>query len=85
LEAAKEQIDIANYSLHDQWRQLVLCPLSRLDKRLSLSSYLLIVNALNKCNNKDHIRTILQLLAEAWSLTTIRLQVFLTSRPEIPI
>lgn len=30
-EAAKEQIDIANHSLYDQWRQLVLHLLSRLD------------------------------------------------------
>lgn len=64
-EAAKEQIDIANHSLRDQWRQLVIRPLLRLDKRLSPSSYLLIIDALDECNNEDHIRTILQLLAEA--------------------
>jgi hypothetical protein len=46
---------------------------------------LLIVDALDECDNEDHIRTILQLLAEARSLTTVRLRVFLTSRPEIPI
>jgi hypothetical protein len=58
-EAAKEQVNITNHSLRDQWRQLVLRLLLRLDKRLSPSSYLLIVNTLNKCNNKDYIRTIL--------------------------
>jgi NACHT domain len=84
-EAVEEQINIANHSLRDQWRQLVLRPLLRLDKRLSPSSYLLIVDALDECDNEDHIRTILQLLAEARSLTTVRLRVFLTSRPEIPI
>ena len=46
---------------------------------------MLIVDALDECDNEDHIRTILQLLAEARSLTTVRLRVFLTSRPEIPI
>ncbi|PVH67344.1 HET-domain-containing protein, partial [Cadophora sp. DSE1049] len=84
-EAAEEQIDIANQSLRDQWQQLVLHPLSRLDKRFSPSSYLLIVDALDECDNEDHIRTILQLLAEARSLTMVRLRVFLTSRPEISI
>jgi hypothetical protein len=84
-EAAEEQTDIANHSLRDQWRQLILRPLSRLDKRLSPPSYLLIVDALDECDNEDHIRTILQLLAEARSLTPVRLRVFLTSRPEIPI
>jgi hypothetical protein len=84
-EAAKEHINIANHSLRDQWRQLVSRPLSRSDRRLSPSSYLLIVDALDECDNEDHIRTILQLLAEARSLTTVRLRVFLTSRPEAPI
>jgi hypothetical protein len=84
-EATKEQIDIANYSLRDQWRQLVIRPLLRSDKRLSPSFYLLIIDALDECDNEDHIRTILQLLAEARSLTTVRLRVFLTSRPEVPI
>ena len=46
---------------------------------------MLIVDALDECDNEDHIRIILQLLAEARSLTTVRLRVFLTSRPEIPI
>jgi hypothetical protein len=59
--------------------------LSRLDERLSPSSYLLIIDALDECDNGDHIRTILQLLAKARSLTTVRLRIFLTSRPEIPI
>ncbi|KAH7363979.1 hypothetical protein BKA65DRAFT_522586 [Rhexocercosporidium sp. MPI-PUGE-AT-0058] len=84
-EAAEEQIDIANQSLRDQWQQLVLNLLSRLDTRFSPSSYLLIVDALDECDNEDHIRTILQLLAEARSLTIVRLRVFVTSRPEIPI
>lgn len=84
-EAIEEQLDVANHSLRDQWHQLVLRPLLRLDKRLSPTSYLLVVDALDECDNEDHIRTILQLLAEARSLTTVQLRVFLTSRPEIPI
>jgi len=64
-DAVIEQNDIANRSLRDQWRQLVLRPLSRLDSSSSLCSYVLIVDALDECNNEDHIRIILQLLAEA--------------------
>jgi hypothetical protein len=44
----------------------------------------LIVDALDECNNKDHIWIILQLLAEA-RLLKVRLQVLITSRPEVPI
>jgi hypothetical protein len=56
-EAAEEQIDIANHSLRDQWRQIVIRPLLRLDKRLSPSSYLLVIDALDEYDNEDHIRT----------------------------
>jgi hypothetical protein len=64
-DAVTEQDDIANQSLRDQWRHLVFRPLSRLEGSSSLSSYVLIVDALDECDNKDHIRIILQLLAEA--------------------
>jgi hypothetical protein len=45
----------------------------------------LIVDALDECDNEDDIRMILQLLTEARTLEAVRLRVFLTSRPEIPI
>jgi hypothetical protein len=84
-DAVIEQRDIATQSLRDQWRQLVLCPLSRLDNSSSPSSYVLIVDSLDECDSEDDIRMILQLLTEVRTLKTDRLRVFLTSRPEIPI
>jgi hypothetical protein len=86
-DAVTERSDIANLSLLDQWRELVIRPLKlvKSDKPSSPSSYLLIIDALDECDNESHVRTILQLLAEARSLTTVRLRVFLTSRPEVPI
>jgi hypothetical protein len=83
-DAVIEQNNIANQSLRDQWHQLVFYPLSRLDSNLSLCSYVLIVDGLDECNNEDHIRIILQLLAEA-RLLEVRLRVLITSRPEVPI
>ncbi|OBT54069.1 hypothetical protein VE04_10354 [Pseudogymnoascus sp. 24MN13] len=82
-EAVTKRSDIANLSLSDQWRQLVLGPLSRLEK--SHQPYVLVVDALDECEGDINVQNILGLLAEARSLTTVRLQVFLTSRPEIPI
>ncbi|PQE27705.1 WD40 YVTN repeat-like-containing protein [Rutstroemia sp. NJR-2017a WRK4] len=84
-DAITERSDIASHSFRDQWRQLVLRPLSRLDGSLSLSSYVLIIDALDECDNENDIQMILQLLAMARELKTIQLRVFLTSRPEIPI
>ncbi|KFZ24680.1 hypothetical protein V502_00841, partial [Pseudogymnoascus sp. VKM F-4520 (FW-2644)] len=110
-EAVREQSDIANLSLEDQWRHLVLGPLLRLEKshqsdianqsffgrwrphflsppsRLDKphQSYILVVDALDECEGDNDVRKILELLAEARSLKTVRLRVFLTSRSEIPI
>lgn len=81
-DALLEQENIADQSFRDQWRQLIVLPLSRLDSR---SPYVLVVDALDECDNEDNIRMILQLLSEARTLKTIRLRIFLTSRPEIPI
>jgi len=64
---------------------LVLKPLSKLSKDACLSSYVVAIEALDECGDDGNIPVLLHLLAEARSLTTIRLRVFLTSRPEIPI
>jgi hypothetical protein len=47
--------------------------------------YVLVIDALDECNDEDDIRIILYLLAEVRSLERVRIRVFLTSRPEIPI
>lgn len=77
--------DIASQSFCDQWSQLILFPLSKLGNSLSSPSYVLVIDALDECDKDEHIRMILQLLAEARTLKTVRLRVFLTSRPDIPI
>ena len=84
-EAIAECSAITGQSLRDQWRQLILRPLLRLDGNSSPSSLVLIVDALDECEGEDDIRMIIQLLAEARSIKAIRLRVFITSRPEIPI
>jgi len=83
-EAVTERMDIATQSLRDQWRQLVLGPLSKLEGKPH-PAYILVVDALDECDDENQIRSILQLLAEVRSLKTVRLRVFLTSRPESPI
>jgi len=84
-DAITEHSDIASRSLRDQWQLLVLDPLSKLDGNGCRASYVLVVDALDECDDDNNIRTILQLLAIARSLERVRLRVFLTSRPEIPI
>ncbi|EUC40168.1 hypothetical protein COCMIDRAFT_41455 [Bipolaris oryzae ATCC 44560] len=82
-DAIAERSGIARQSLRDQWHHLILRPLSKLRED---RSYILVVDALDECDNDNNIQIIIQLLAEVRpSLTGVRLRVFLTSRPEVPI
>jgi hypothetical protein len=82
-DAVTEHSNIIDQTLRDQWQQLVLVPLSKLDGNGCRASYVLVVDALDECDDENRI--ILQLLATARSLKKVRLRVFLTSRPEVPI
>ncbi|EMD84659.1 hypothetical protein COCHEDRAFT_1167455 [Bipolaris maydis C5] len=86
-DAVAERDDIASQSLRDQWQHLVLRPLSKLHElEAGQRTYIIVVDALDECDNDSNIRIIVQLLAEVRSsLTGARLRVLLTSRPEVPI
>ncbi|KAF9884870.1 hypothetical protein FE257_000937 [Aspergillus nanangensis] len=84
-EAAAACLDIGAQSLTDQWRQLVLGPLSKLSIRSGLPSYIIVIDALDECDDDRSIRIILQLLTEAQSVSKNLLRVFVTSRPNLPI
>jgi hypothetical protein len=84
-DAIKGYADIASRSLHEQWHQLIFRPLSKLDGTGCQPLYILVVDALDECDNDNDIKIILYLLAKVRLLNSVRLRVFLTSRPEIPI
>lgn len=71
-------------NLRAQWKELILGPLTKLTLRNS-SGLTLVVDALDECNDENHIKTILQLFVEADNLTTVNFKVLVTSRPETPI
>lgn len=71
--------------LRDQWRELVVGPLSQL-KVASLHSHpIIVVDALDECYDESDIRRVLQLLADTEGLGKGRLRVIVTSRPESSI
>jgi hypothetical protein len=84
-DAIRENSDITSQSIRDQWRELVLRPLSKLDGTGCQLLYVVVVDALDEGDDENDIRIILHLLAEARFLERVRLRVLLTSRPEIPI
>src|SRR6202034_692175 len=84
--AISEHPGIAQQAMFEQWNKLVLQPLRKARDRQSLSrAILLVIDALDECGNQDDIRLILRLLAGTTDLMTVKLRVFVTSRPETPI
>jgi hypothetical protein len=84
-DAVSEHSDITSLSLRDQWQMLVVNPLSKLEGNGQYASYVLIVDALDECDDDESIGMIFQLLSDARALKASHLRVFLTSRSENPI
>lgn len=55
-EAITERSDIKDRSLSDQWRQLILSPLLESGNNSRRSSYVLVVDALDECDDVNNIR-----------------------------
>lgn len=84
-EAIAEQKEIASQTPRDQWNQLILQPLSKLNDTLLQSSIIVVIDALDECEEDNDIKLLLQLFASANNLRNIRLRIFVTSRPDTPI
>ncbi|KAA8894435.1 hypothetical protein FN846DRAFT_819412, partial [Sphaerosporella brunnea] len=74
---------ILEQRLRDQWEKLILHPLSQ--PKCQRQSLMLVIDALDECDGEQDTKLILQLLSEAKGLSSVRLQVFITSRPETHI
>lgn len=72
-------------TLRDQWDQLIIGPLSRLDSTTCRSPLLLVIDALDECDSKQDVREILRLLAAARLIKNVRLRILLSGRPDLPV
>lgn len=77
--------DICKKSLSEQFKRLILEPLSNLGISQQISRYIIVVDALDECEKDDDIRVLLRLCSQMSLLGGGRLRLFLTSRPELPI
>jgi hypothetical protein len=82
--AIAENPDISQRVLREQWKHLIFQPLSNL-KALQSQLLIFVIDALDECDNENDTQLILRLLAESKTLKTVRLRIFVTSRPETPI
>ena len=75
---------ISHKALKDQFEKLILWPLSQ-TMPLKASRLIIVIDALDECERDEDIRAILRLLSQTKGLEPVSLQVFVTSRPELPI
>lgn len=83
-EAVAKHYSTSEPSLSDQWKYLVLEPLLSLKAVSNILPPVIVIDALDECEGRGDIQLILKLLAMLKRITSIRVRVFLTSRPETP-
>ncbi|KEY75329.1 hypothetical protein S7711_10183, partial [Stachybotrys chartarum IBT 7711] len=83
LKAAIEaESTILSSAIQEQFQKLIYEPLSK----ITLSAPLVVViDALDECDNDNEIKLVINLFARAQTLRPPWLRVFMTSRPELPI
>lgn len=85
-EAIYDEPDIGMKSLKQQFDNLLLRPIRKLEQSNHLiRTVVIVIDALDECEQDDDIRAILQLLPHLQHSNALGLRIFLTSRPELPI
>ena len=78
--------DIFKRAKRDQWKHLIQEPLSQLKTHCANSVVLvLVIDALDECENEKDVQLILRILCESKGLDRIQFRVFVTGRPRISV
>nr|OQO21198.1 hypothetical protein B0A51_14683 [Rachicladosporium sp. CCFEE 5018] len=85
VEAVQREPDIGSKSRTEQWRQLIAQPLAKTIAQTPRPVVVLVIDALDECDNDRDMAGLVAVLAKAKDVTAVRLRVIITSRPEIPI
>jgi hypothetical protein len=80
LDAIKSGYAISGKALKEQFENLILGPLHTVPERRS--AVVIVIDALDECENEADMKNTLCLLARLEELKLVRLRIFLTSRPE---
>jgi NACHT domain len=84
-EAIEADPSLTTKSLKDQFNKLFLEPLSKIPTPTQTSRLVIVIDALDECEQDGHIKTILSLLAQAPNIASVSLRIFVTSRPDLAI
>ncbi|TIA68970.1 WD40 repeat-like protein [Aureobasidium pullulans] len=88
LKILEAEPDIPSKSLREQFEKLIHQPLVSVQENgagTQTPIYVIVIDALDECNDASDIRTILKLIVLFNGLQKLKLRVFVTSRPDLPI
>jgi NACHT domain len=77
--------EISKKAMKEQFNKLIFQPLSEKTLLARVSKSVIVVDALDECEGEEDIKHTLYLLAQLQHLTTVRMRIFLTSRPELAV
>jgi hypothetical protein len=84
--ALDEDSAVSQRALKDQFQKLILQPLLGMQQtRLQATARIVVIDALDECEQEQDIRAILQLLAQMKDIQPLPLRIVVTSRPELHI
>ncbi|KAG8927230.1 hypothetical protein FRC01_007779 [Tulasnella sp. 417] len=83
LQSIREQPDISQGRLWDQFQTLFLGPLSRLQN--THSPILLVIDALDECKDVEYAVNFVKFLDQSFQSLPVNVKVLLTTRPEAPL
>lgn len=77
---------IPRKAVREQFEKLILDPLSKIPRGTpSVSTVVIVVDALDECEQDTEIKLIISLFSRAKTLNSFNLRFLVTSRPELPI
>jgi NACHT domain len=86
--AIQEEPEISVKSLEQQFKKLIFEPLSKRETKAvsdEISTLVIVIDALDECGDDRHLKIILHLLPQLRNFQSVRIRIFITSRPELPI
>ncbi|GIZ48192.1 hypothetical protein CKM354_001126300 [Cercospora kikuchii] len=86
LAALDKDSFMCSRGLQEQFEKLLLQPVLSLNPAsLPRQRFVIVIDALDECDRSTDIRLFLRLLAQLDGESNLRLRIFLTSRPELPV
>jgi hypothetical protein len=82
--AITEDMNLASKNLSQQFNKFILQPMRNLQLD-EPATMVIVIDALDECDREEDIDVILRLLFSLQDISCVRLRIFLTSRPELPI